>query len=173
MSIIQEALKKVGNVAVEERPQPTNTVGIEKTGKPIFLDSPVTTVRQRARPARMNPVIFIILLIALVSAGLSIFQLLKKDVMNAPGDAPVVSSPIDSGAFMKRTDGQDAALQSGLAKAKFVLSGIMYLDGGSKAIMDNSIVREGDMVSGALVKKIEKNSVLLESMGLEFRIDLK
>ncbi|MFA6078483.1 MAG: hypothetical protein WC779_01920, partial [Candidatus Omnitrophota bacterium] len=55
----------------------------------------------------------------------------------------------------------------------FVLNGIMYLEAGPKAIIDGNVVEEGDVIKGAIVKTINKNSVILNYKNLEISLNLK
>lgn len=55
----------------------------------------------------------------------------------------------------------------------FILSGIMHLEGGPKAIINNSTVVEGDDVDGAVVTKITNNSVTLKRKNSELTVYLK
>jgi hypothetical protein len=49
----------------------------------------------------------------------------------------------------------------------------MYLPSHPQAIINNSVVTEGDTVSGAVVKRISRNSVVLEYDKLEITLNLK
>ena len=55
----------------------------------------------------------------------------------------------------------------------FTISGIMYLTKGSRAIINNAIVEEGDMVSGATVTRINKRNAVLEFNGQKIILDLR
>ena len=53
------------------------------------------------------------------------------------------------------------------------LNGIMYLETGPRAIINNKIVQEGDMVGGATVVLINKNSAILKYNDVEITLSLK
>jgi hypothetical protein len=62
------------------------------------------------------------------------------------------------------------------ASSKFpelVLSGIMYLESGPRAIINNVIVGKGDTICGAIVRVINRKSVVLESGDTEVTLNLK
>jgi len=50
----------------------------------------------------------------------------------------------------------------------FLLQGIMYSEDGSKAVINNEIYSEGEVVDGHIIKKIGEYKVLLEKEGKEF-----
>ena len=56
---------------------------------------------------------------------------------------------------------------------KLVLSGIMYLDEGPKAIINNFMVGLGDSVLGAKITRINRQSVILEYEHVEITLSLK
>lgn len=55
---------------------------------------------------------------------------------------------------------------------KLVLSGIMYIEGDPRAIVNGYTISEGDFVSGAVLKEIRENSVIFTSNGVEITISL-
>ncbi len=55
---------------------------------------------------------------------------------------------------------------------KFMLSGIMYIESGPKAIINGSVVQEGDVISGATVKKIDRVDVVLSYEDLEILLKM-
>lgn len=56
---------------------------------------------------------------------------------------------------------------------ELVLNGIMYLEDGPRALINNSIVEKGDTIGGAKVISINKKSVILESENNEITLNLK
>ena len=52
----------------------------------------------------------------------------------------------------------------------FILQGIMYSAGGSTAVINNELYREGDTVEGYTVKKVDEFEVILEKSGEEFSL---
>jgi len=55
---------------------------------------------------------------------------------------------------------------------KFILNGIMYMESGSHAIINRSVVKEGDVVNGAKVIRIDKNTVTLNLKGNDVTLRL-
>jgi len=58
-------------------------------------------------------------------------------------------------------------------EGQFILNGIMYLNTGSRAIINNSVVMEGDTISGAKIMRINKRNVVLNFNNLEITLSLK
>lgn len=56
---------------------------------------------------------------------------------------------------------------------ELVLNGIMYLEAGPRAIINDTMVEEGDEVSGAKVVRINRRNVVLAFNNTEINIDLK
>jgi len=55
----------------------------------------------------------------------------------------------------------------------FVLSGIMQLVDGPRAVVNDVIVAVGDVVNGAVVQKINKEGRYTEGRNAEIRLDMK
>ncbi|MFA5145850.1 MAG: hypothetical protein WC515_00500 [Candidatus Omnitrophota bacterium] len=55
----------------------------------------------------------------------------------------------------------------------FVLNGIMYIEERPQAIINNGVVEEGDMISGAKVIRIMKNGVLMNLNDTEITLSLR
>lgn len=53
---------------------------------------------------------------------------------------------------------------------KLVLSGVFFSQASSYAIINNRIVKEGDTIEGAVVKRINQEDVILESSGVPFTL---
>jgi len=60
-----------------------------------------------------------------------------------------------------------------LESPKLVLSGIMYLEEGPRAIINNFIVGLGDSVLGAKITRINRQNVILEYENVEITLSLK
>lgn len=84
----------------------------------------------------------------------------EKDSIGAAG------APYDRSA-------ESLTIVTGMKYPEFILNGIMYIEGGPRAIINNSIVEEGDAVSGANIKRIDRKSVVLEYNGVEIVLNLK
>jgi hypothetical protein len=53
---------------------------------------------------------------------------------------------------------------------KLVLSGVFFSQTSSYAIINNQIVKEGDIIEGVVVKRINQEDVVLESSGVPFTL---
>ena len=188
-SIIQEALKKVrtetqiNKVRTEAQPirEPApQQIAVPEKNKDEFISS-----KERIIP---NPLLVIALIVAL---GLAAKQYLwdAKDKNNAPRSVNAAAEPgfseqaeqnsqaktkMDAAEAYSAPTLDIARLQ--VAKSPmltFGLNGIMQLDGGLKAIINNVVVEEGDVIKGALVAKIDKQSVLLKFNDSEIMLKLK
>ncbi|MFA6349378.1 MAG: general secretion pathway protein GspB [Candidatus Omnitrophota bacterium] len=53
---------------------------------------------------------------------------------------------------------------------KLVLSGVFFSQTSSCAIINNQIVKEGDIIEGVIVKRINPDDVVLESSGVPFTL---
>lgn len=53
---------------------------------------------------------------------------------------------------------------------KLVLSGVFFSQASSYAIINNQIVKEGDIIEGVVVKRINQEDVVLESSGVPFTL---
>lgn len=199
MSIIQEALKKVepagkASVTIEHLPA-------EKISKPRREDDismPKNMPKAQASKSRRKifrwALVPAIALSALSVAGIGLFFIFHKVASPAPSAEAGLAVKPDEAPKTMRQDAvykvieEYAADKSGSpesAEKKFpdsmvraqppdlILNGIMYLETGARAIINNSIVQEGDMIGGATVLLINKNSVILQYNNVEITLNLK
>jgi nucleoid-associated protein YgaU len=172
LSIIYEALKKVEkNITAEG-----------------FKPSEITA--QAKKPAtRVNPALIYILVITLgFFCGNLLFKLLPS---GAPKPAPAVTAQSKPAPLPARTAPAVVpapAAQKGAAAApveekqpaaapaeapaektepssEFILNGVFFSGNGTYALINNRIVRKGDEIEGAAVKKLDINGVVLEFRG--------
>jgi len=94
----------------------------------------------------------------------SIKQISKEPVQDIAPEAEGIISPF------RRTI--PSSFMAG-GTPELVLNGIMYLQEGPKAIINSTVVREGDLISGATVKAINKNNVLLSFNDSEITLTLR
>ena len=87
-----------------------------------------------------------------------------------PETGRTVMLAIDHGYFLGPTSGLEEPKE---IKPQFILNGIMYLNDGPQAIINNSTVSEGEMTGGAKVMRINKNNVVLNFNDLEITLSLK
>lgn len=186
MSIIQEALKKVqdysrGKGAIQPEAQSVGLDGSvpEGTG-PIQVKSQFFVKNRR--------VIILgsiaLALVMILSAKQLILGILSVNSQNAgKAEAGQVTFPSQEVVYRPiagndtKPEAQAPILQKSIElKPQYpdlTLNGIMFLEAGPRAIINNSIVGVGDTVSGATVTKINRRSVALEYSGVEITLSLK
>lgn len=162
MSIIQEALKKVGNA------------GESKTTakEPKTITRPSSS-KKLIRPSVYLFIIFLILAyfafrqFSAISSGAAgganyhaLLQSIYKPVSSA--DAETTSSVQKPGAVKKKSPSFPG----------FILSGVMQLVDGPRAIINDVVVGVGDVVNGAKVLKIDKNGVVLKKRDSEINLGM-
>ncbi|MFA4842324.1 MAG: hypothetical protein WC658_00610 [Candidatus Omnitrophota bacterium] len=149
MSIIYEALKKVENLNAIKKP----------------LDSP-----RLARHKTKTHLLFILIVASGFLAASILFNLLshtpEKKIVAVPQVPPAIlipaaQEPLPAGqepAVVERPKEEPPA-------AKFILNGIFFSQNEGYALINNQIVKSGDNVAGASVKRVDPNEVELESAG--------
>jgi hypothetical protein len=156
MSIIQEALKKAQSDA--------------KPGLQEIVKAPAA---KKAPAADKRMLMAIILLALMAFAVFSAGKLLSKagdrtDRTSAANSQEVGYRPI----IKKQASAPSGALKTP-ESPRLVLNGIMYLEEGPRAIINNFIVGLGDSVSGAKIAKITHQNVILEYENVEITLSLK
>ncbi len=188
MSIIQEALKKIQyNIETHQKPQQK-----DKIDDTIFLKKPINLTQKTMSHGNNFKLTISLFIIFIILAGLAVKQLLidrktdKKIKMPAetyvrsPSSYQEVIYKSISKAEIKSEQknanlGQIAGqiIETNLKHPDLSLNGIMYLEDGPRAIINNSIVEVGNTVAGATVTRIDRKSVALESNGVEITLNLK
>ena len=201
MSIIQEALKKVQkDIERKTRPpeKPADFVPDRTPAAPDAVSMPVGP----AHAAKTMPAYAPYALVALtIIGGATAYILMRHGGTETLPVQPVAAVQEDTrtsaGALTAAAETKTQAEPSAINRPEFapielikdvaaipfggrserhtglVLNGIMYLDEGPRAIINNSIVTEGDNIDGAVVRKINRKSVVLSSGGSEFTLNLK
>lgn len=191
MSIIQEALKKVKPFDVarsvkealtERPPEPPPVQATPRAGY-------APESRRAAAHSLKIPIIILAGAgIALVCAGL-LYIFHKSSPAVPHRTVKPIEAPVSHQDTMYKTIEQGASetappavsndssyQQTSIVRAEppeLVLNGIMYLETGPRAIINNAIVREGDMVNSATVTSINRKSVILKFNNLEITLNLK
>lgn len=164
MSIIQEALKKA-----KDEP-PLHEEGKAEPKKRIF------SYRKTAMFFYASAVFFLSLYV------LALFQPPRPAPARTGIAYPV--TPKNTAPGSSAPDVKPPAESAGRAKAAFnifrmsrfpdyVLSGVMQLVDGPRAIVNNVMVGVGDVVGGATVERINKESVVLRTQDSEIIVGLK
>jgi hypothetical protein len=159
MSIIQDALKKVNSNPVINTPAPKEKKRISR----IFIFAPIAVI-----------VIIAAAFLALNS------QLLARSAQAVPRTNDALPSQpssrqevIKKGATVKQNNDPRSALKPKIAQPpKYQLNGIMYIESGPKAIVNGSVVKEGDLINGATVKKIARQEVLLSYEDVDILLNM-
>lgn len=194
MSIIQEALKKVtpkDRSTPDEISQPPEaslipSVTIQPVNKPVIAAKKIKS----RNPLRLVVILVMGAITMVVAAGA--FYLFQKpspaaQKMQASEPEPVPAPILHQDTIYKtienslpETAGTIPAAQTpapaSIVRAEppeLVLNGIMYLESGPRAIINNAIVGEGDMVNGATILTINKKNVILKFNNVEITLNLK
>lgn len=174
MSIIQEALKRAQYNYVGRKSLPQAR---KESGQEPAIPVPAEVLDVRIITKKIAVAVFVIALLALaVSFGIrTLFSKIvtmdkerrsKDSIVAAQKTEPdktVPPSP-SSGAVERATENPLALALFGKTNQSpnLVLNGIMYTEEKPKAIINGTVVREGDVISGASVASITENSVLLK-----------
>lgn len=179
MSVIQEALEKAGSelsprgASVEDSKEERNKdLGIRP--KPDAKKTP-------KMPATIMKMLATVVILACAAAafffiGRSLTKLSSRlyitpdmrtqDVRYRPIVRSIEKSPA-------ATTKSSAAIVKIPDRPRLILNGIMYMEEGPRAIVNNLIVEPGDLVGGAKVTKIERQCVILEYENVEITLNLK
>lgn len=191
MSIIQEALKKAQNMpGIKERINKDPSSDSFVSARPKSALAPVSKlpVKSIFKPmpfyiAAAGVVALIgILAIALLFAGKNLLH--KAPEIESPdAHQQVTYKPIAAASLQKETTEPkaqavdtkpvDTVFEVKPQLPQLILNGIMYMEGSPRAIINGNVVVEGDSVSGAEVRKITRNNVVLKFKDTEIVIDLK
>jgi hypothetical protein len=178
MSIIQEALKKAEVVNSKTETIAASEPVIKKLQE---NGAPVRAAAKRLTKSRLSPV-FIIAPAALAAVMIAAFLVFNGHVP-VKNESPQVSAgnvsssrqeviPKTPALAPKEAPAVAAAAKTIRDTPKFTLSGIMYLESSPKAIVNGSVVTQGDIIGGATVKKINKSAVILSYEDVEILLDL-
>lgn len=164
MSIINEAIKKARKAPVIKNTDPPAVFG----ERPVFVSPP-----HHASETKWTAIVILSLVItASLLGSLVLYRYLKG--RQAPSSLPMpiakamTSSPAVSAAIPA------TASPTAKIKAMLELSGIVYESQDKWAIINDKIVREGDLVMGGKLTYIAKDFVKIkEDGGEEFMLDLR
>lgn len=146
MSIIQEALKKASDVKSQDNPAAAAAL------------KPVSGEKKRPKKQNAGSMIFAILVIAALIAILNHLIASRRDAL------AVIASPLP----YHRDVGRDSFKHAGDSRRQsygsgnFILSGVMRLLDGPRAIINGVVVGVGDTVGGGKVRKISEKHVVID-----------
>lgn len=174
MSIIQEALKKVGGVAIEDvgnKASAKDAIIYEPfvAERPIVITKKRSTVKIKKERSLVLPLVILLLITLIFYVKQSygkrkVLPSAKNQIVNA-GVLPtngypfVVRGRSSEPLSLENLHNRIASFSN---SSNLVLNGIMYLEGGPRAIINNSVVSEGDNIGRASVLKIDRKSVTLK-----------
>lgn len=183
MSIIQEALKKaeikVETPTIRERSVPTPRMIKEVE----FTSTPAAKKIPRKHPFNIWPV-SVLLIIALLSGVIYYAApLINNGAKNTPKTDLHTMQEVNGRVLRQAANpevppvGQGQIISSDKESAAsdypaLALNGIMYREEGARALVNNLVVEEGDIVGGAKVQKISQKNVVFVYNGTEIKISL-
>lgn len=183
MSLVYEALQK----AEREKDRKTGTIQArsEQPVAPAKLvapraSAPVAPV-ETPTPARSHLTMLIVCVSVVALVGIvAVVLITMKNFMSAPAAAvsPVVSSPSVAGTSVSRTEPRAADLVGAPTAGatendpRFKLTGIMKMGDTYGAVINGHIVYQDNYVDGVIVKKVERDRVMLNLNGQEIVLRL-
>ena len=174
MSIIVEALKKA-----QESLKTTLPSGREDTSPPLWLQVRKPKIKKHITAW----VIASFLLLAVLSFYFLNHNLIKEILPTSPpaDDSVALKEEAEKPSYMVRPIEEEnlpiipssPSLTFSGVKEPIDLNGIMYTPERPLAIINGSVLGEGDYIDKFKISKIEKDSVKITSEGQEFIIKLK
>ncbi len=198
MSIIQEALKKAQNYIESQKPQKEVESAVPVAAMEKKSDLPQSSVTEK-KSLNTTSMLLILLVVLAFIVTKQFFFAGKTEKKSLPKRDPgsyqeVAYKPIQpkieapASPELKKADEtkrlEEAKFSLNLKDIthgalglgqypKFILNGIMSLNNAPKAIINDSMVGEGDIIGGAKVIKIGTNNVVLNLNDLEITLILK
>jgi hypothetical protein len=164
MSIIQEALKKIGTPG-SERTNKSESDNISGK-KPLSADKHTRASGGESGPKFVYYAIIIILLLLLIGIVARASYSPSPGAPSPARDAKKIMPSIERLAEQPPSKRREENIGG------FVLNGIMFLVDGPRAIINDIMVGEGETVGGAKVAKIKKDKVVLEYKESEVYLDI-
>ena len=178
MSIIQEALKKAQDNYTERK----SPVQAKEILAEAAAPKPIEVIHKFSVNKSVPRIIYIIALLALVTGfGIrTIFVTIAsngKDKISqtlAPADHKPAPATIASGSAERATDKLVNFVSAGLINRApdLILNGIMYVEERPKAIINGTVVTEGDVISGATVTSIKADRALVKSNNSDNKVEM-
>ena len=166
MSIIQEALKKVDNSS--HKPDP----------EPILAQTEFKNENKNIRGKKKTfGASFVLLLVFLALIFFGVKQFADMSSKTNPTYSPAYESIYKP--IAKAEASADASTSPTIAAKRkagfqdFILTGVVELINGPRAIVNNVIVGVGDVINGATVQKIDKEGVVLKKRDSEIRLGME
>ncbi len=176
MSIINDALKKVGQPIVSESHHSPGRAAKSKSERHTEL-KPALQIERRKSTPNWGP-FFLVGVLLLVTGPIVapiFFNNPSSKIMSAPTDStvpPMSLSPSPKGQYaveempLTQQIVQPARLGKSVnALTQFKLSGVVYSDAGSYCLINGKVATQGESVGGATIEKITANEVILNYQG--------
>lgn len=154
MSIIQEALNKVKRMPLD--------IGYNN---------------QREKRSNMSlPFLFVVLLAAAALyffrdafPGIKPAAIKSKEAVPVAAPQAAPSAPVNIPAPLQ-IQANTVVIKN--TDPEFIFSGVMFLEDGPRAIINGSVLEEGDTIGGARVERIEREKVFLKYKNEEITLNL-
>ncbi|MBN1526676.1 MAG: hypothetical protein JW919_03725 [Candidatus Omnitrophica bacterium] len=180
MSIIQEALKKAqawsaeDSAGVETEGTGSNRVFLGDTAaEKLRVPPPVVRLVSKKKRKAVPPAAIIVgAVVAAVVVAIAALAVPFWLMGSKPGQHETAVPASHQEVSYKPLAAADPANPSAGAP-DLVLSGIMYIEGAPRAIINKAVVREGGTVAGATVVSIDERGVILKNESLEITLTLK
>lgn len=172
MSIIQEALEKVGVGTKKREVSAAETLPPEpfKRAKPVRAMAAQGSIAQTESLRLVY--IFTVVVLIVILAGI-IIKASQSPALPVKNKITAFTLLPKIEAIPQPYKGRPAKNYRNLSNlGGFILDGIMYIADRPRAIINNIIVGEGEIVDGATVGKINKNNVVLNHNESEVTLKL-
>lgn len=174
MSIIQDALKKF-SVNTDD----ANSVGTKKEPSPFRpqIQAPDSRSRHTKKTFGPSVILFLVLasLVYFAVKGFSPDYAGRSSEISYPAMLQTIYRPVSSADAGINNTSQPASVAK-KKKTRFpdlVLSGIVQLVDGPRAIINDVMIGVGGIVNGATVTKIDKDSVSLEKKETQITLGME
>ena len=143
---------------------------LKKTEESIHRNSRKETTKL-VKKSKVRSYLLYILIFALgIFLSSLIFKMIKDKIEPAHiNQADKITPKLDQKSQTPQTIPATIATplpeEQNKVEKKFILNGIFFSDNDGYALVNNQIIREGDLVDGAKVEKITVNSVVLSNEG--------
>lgn len=158
MSIIYDALKKV-----------------ERKVHPAQNETPGISVEKKRNPALTSYLVPVLIVCFLIVAAGILFSAVRQKPQ-APLAAPLKVSPVITQMPPPQPEALPLSSEAPSQPSQppqLTLNGIFFSQDGGYALVNNEIVREGDVVDGVTVVRILSDAVELDYNGSPFKLSTK
>ena len=177
MSIISDALKKTQTKRSTSRRETESIVQVAPNSQELAdllkKKSLIKDLKRKSNFSRRGPVRLISLALVFIGTAALVMYFTRFAIMNAANEPVGIQKPIAIAEIKKNIAQLKETLKTVDVLQTPTLNGIMYTPTSPQAIINDTIVTEGDMVSGFSVVKISPESVMVSSGEEEFELELQ